>query len=347
MVKFFILLLATLTFSTSTLSESIDQIAKQNNAKFVKVKVVVYPKDTLAKILRRFVREDSIINRKTAMVDRTLNSNPHIKDWRNLETGETISVYLDPQFIDMEKMKAFRKDVKKVAKTIKKKVEKKKEQKEGIKKWSTFYMASVGTFSQENDSVAKVEFKQNSPVTLGLMYTHYPKSNRYSIATSAYFSYLLAASSNLGEDNVEVPLEIGWNVYYQHPIANAKFNVYGGFDYEKFNTFSMAGVESDEELLFDENQIGFATVGYSQGFKIKNRGFLFKASLSQSVFSSRTAGSSNDNDDSSYTGQKIMLFLLSKVKKDYFISTLFKYHILSGPSDVNVMRVGLGFGYLF
>jgi hypothetical protein len=208
-------------------------------------------------------------------------------------------------------------------------------------------MASVGTFGQENDSVAKVEFKQNSPLTLGLMHTFYPKSNNYSISTSGYFSYLVAASNNLDEANVEVPIEIGFNSYYQMPIAMAKYNIYGGFDYEKFSTFSLEGVKEESELLFDENQIGFLTIGFSQAFKFKTRGFLFKASISQSIFSSRTAGYSGDEDSSAYTGSKFMLFLLSKINKDYFVSSLFKYHVLSGPSEVDVMRVGLGFGYLF
>jgi hypothetical protein len=84
------------------------EVASENKAKFVKVEVVVYKKDTLAKILRRFVKEDSIITRKEAMVDKTLKSNPQIKDWRNLEVGETVNIYLDPEFIDMEKMNKFR-----------------------------------------------------------------------------------------------------------------------------------------------------------------------------------------------------------------------------------------------
>lgn len=350
--KIFYSFLILVTFSivsakpVSAQSGSLADVATQKNLKFIKVKVVVYKKDTLAKILRRFVREDSIITRREAMVDKTLKSNPNVKNWRKLKTGETLFVYLDPKFIDMNKMRAYRKSVKKVSKKIKTKI-KRKNIKNGPKKWSTFYMASIGNFSQENDSLAKVEFKQNSPVTLGLMYTHYPKKGKYTIASSAYFSYLLAASSNLGEDNVEVPLEVGFNIYYQYPFSKGSFNLYGGLDYEKFNTFNLAGVENDESLLFDENQLGFLTFGFSKAFKVKKRKFLFKGSFSQSVFSSRTVGFADDEDTSSYSGSKIMAFLMSKINKQYFMSTLFKYHILSGPSDVNVMRVGMGFGYLF
>lgn len=346
-IKYLLILLFLFSPLGFTQSKSgVNSLASRKGVKFVKVKVVIYEKDSLAKILRRFVREDSVITRKEAMVDKTLKSNPQIKNWRKLKAGKTVYIYLDPKFIDMKKMGKFRKAVRKVSKKIKKKI-KKKVGKKSVKKWSVFYMASVGQFAQENKDIAKVEFKQNSPLTLGALYTYYPKKGKYTISTSAYFSYLLAASSNLGKDNVEVPLEIGLNSYFQYPFSKASYNLYAGFDFEKFNTFSLAGVEKESDLLFDQNQIGFLTVGYSKGFKIAKRFFLFKGSFSQSVFSSRSVGYADDADTTSYTGSKFMLFLMSKMKKDYFLSTLFKYHMLKGPSDVNVMRVGLGFGYLF
>jgi len=343
---FLLLSLSTYAQVSGSSSSSLSEVAESKNLSFVKVKVVVYKKDTLAKILKRFVRDNSIISRKEAMVDKTLKSNPNIKNWRKLKTGETMYVYLDPKFIDMEKMKAFRKSVKKVSKKIKTKIKRKKS-KVAIKKWSTFYMASIGQFSQQNDSLAKVEFKQNSTLTLGLMYTLYPKDGKYTILTSAYFSYLLAATSNLGTENIDVPIEVGFNIYYQYPFSKASYNLYGGLDYEKFNTFNLASVENDESLDFDENQIGFLTLGFSKAFKIKTRPFLFKGSFSQSAYSSRTVGYSDDTDTSTYTGSKFMAFLLSKINDQYFMSTLLKYHVLAGPSDVNVMRIGMGFGYLF
>ena len=334
-----------LTFSQDSKGK-LKEIAKKKNVSFVKVKVVIYKKDTLAKILRRFVKEDSVINRKTAMVDRTLKSNPHIKDWRNLKAGETLDLYLDPKFIDLGKMKKFRQDVKKVSKNIKTKIKNQKK-KSKPKTKSIFYMASLGQFSQENADIAKVEFKQNSPVTLGGMYTYYPENDKYSISTSAYFSYLLAASSNLEGGEVEVPLEIGLNAYYQYPLGNGSYNVYGGLDFEKFNTFNLASVDDENDLIFDENQLGFATIGFSKSFKLASRGFLFKGSFSQSVFSSRTVGYSGDSDSTAYSGSKIMGFLLSKLNDKFYLSSLLKYHVLSGPSDVTALRIGVGCGYFF
>ncbi len=330
----------------NALIKNMQDLANSDSVKFLKVKVVVYKKDTLGKILRRFVRDDSIINRKEAMVDRTLKSNPHVEDWRNLKTGSVLNIYLDPKFIDPVKMKKFRKDVKKVANKIEKKVKKERE-KDKVKNWSVYYMASLGSFTQQNDEIAKVDFKQNSPLTIGTMYTYYPESKKYSIASSLYFSYLLAASSNVGAEDVDVPLEFGVNSYYQHRIKDSTYVIYGGADFERFSTFNLASVEQNDSLELDQNQMGFATVGISKAFEIGKKALLFKASISQSLFSSRTLGYSEDEDTSSYSGQKLMLFLVSTIKERFFISGLFKYHMLSGPSDVTVMRIGMGCGYFF
>ena len=356
-----IIILFVLFFGWSALAQDAGKIKPVDNGsevskapKFVEIEYVISKKkDSLAKILRRFVKEDSVINKKTPMVKKILGSNAAVKNWRKLKKGDKVKIFLSPEFIDPAKMKAYREKQKLLAKkdkTKKKKKRKKRKRRKKIakKKWNVFYMASMGTFAQENNEYAKVEFKQNSPITLGLMYTHHPKKKNYSIASSAYFSYLLAATSNLDTGgDVEVPLEIGFNSYYQQKFRKKPFSVYGGFDFERFSTFNLVGLDTSGELDLDVNQIGFVTAGYSHGFMIKKRFFLFKTSISQSVFSSRAVGFSGDSDTTSYTGNKFMLFFMGQLNKKFTLSTLFKYHILKGPSDVSILRIGFGAGYSF
>ena len=146
---------------------------------------------------------------------------------------------------------------------------------------------------------------------------------------------------------MEVPAEIGLNLYIEKPLNRASYSLYGGFDFERFNTFNLKGAAVENVLYFDQNQISFLTIGYSKAFKIKKKVFLFKTSLSQSIISSRKIGYSGDDDESSYTGNKLMFFLMNKVNKKFFISSLFKYHQLNGPSRVTSFRYGFGAGYLF
>lgn len=328
------------------ISKKLAKTSGAKDLKFVKVKILVYEGETLADILRRFVREDSIIFRDEKMVDMTLKNNPQVKDWRNLKTGEMLYVYLDPKFIDDNKIEQFRKKVKKVTKKIAKKI-KRKAVKNDVKKFSAFYMASIGQFNQKDSALAEIDFKQNSPLTLGVMYTYFPKRGNYTIASSAYFSYLLAASTNTDETNVVLPLEIGLNTYYQRPMMDGLFYLYGGADVEKFNTFNLKAIDSSDGINFDTNEMFFLTGGASKTFSMFNRKFLFKGSFSYSLLSSRQVGYSGDDSTSTYSGYKIMGFLLSKIHKDFFLSTLLKYHSLSGPSDVSIIRIGVGCGYLF
>ena len=172
------LLLANVSYSNEfKASEKITSVAGESNSKtkikYVKVKAIVFKKDSFAKILGRFVRESSVINNRELMVKKTIRSNTHIKNWRRLKQGSVIIVYLDPKFIDPDKLKKYRKKSKKITSRIKKSI--KKRIYKTAPRWSTYYMGSLGSFNQENGDVAKVEFKQNSPVTLGLMYTHYPE----------------------------------------------------------------------------------------------------------------------------------------------------------------------------
>lgn len=335
-----------LTKSKSSLNKSIKKISKKKKLRFIKAKVIVYEGETLADILRRFVKDDAVIFRDEKMVDMTIKNNPQVENWRELKTGQVLYVYIDPKFIDAQKVAKFRKKVKKVTKKIKKKIVRRKV-KNKVKKYSAFYMASTGQFQQKNSSLAEIDFKQDSPVTLGAMYTHFPKRGNYTISSSAYFSYLLAATTNTEDNNVDLPLEIGLNSYYQHPILNRSFYLYGGFDYEKFNTFNLEGVEEKNEISFDENQLLFLTAGASKTFSLFNTKLLFKGSLSHSIYSSRDSGYSGDDGSESYSGYKLMGFLMGKVNKDFFLSSLFKYHMLSGPSEVSILRIGVGCGYLF
>ncbi|MDP7320349.1 MAG: hypothetical protein QF441_07045 [Bacteriovoracaceae bacterium] len=63
--------------------------------------------ETLAKVIGLFVKADSIISRREPMVQKTLNYNSHIKDWRKISEGETIRLFINKNFIDEKKYKEF------------------------------------------------------------------------------------------------------------------------------------------------------------------------------------------------------------------------------------------------
>jgi hypothetical protein len=329
-------------------SKKVKKSRKGKKTRLIKVKIKTKKKDTLAKLIRKFAKKDAVITKKTKMVQRTFKANPSVKNWRKIKPGTTVILYMDPKFTNKKKLSAYLKNQRKKRKKKKKKVAKKPAGK--VHNYSLFYMTSSGDFTQDDSEIAKVSFKQNSPVTLGLMHLYKPKGKDHSFSTSAYFSYLLATSSNLEGESAEVPLEIGLTSYYQKPfqLGMSTHAFYVGGDFERFNTFNLAGVQAEKELLFDQNQLLFVTLGYSKYLKFsKSFGLLVRTSFSQSVYSSRTIGYADDLETGAYSGSKFMFFMSSKVYKSFFISFLAKYHTLTGPSDVTSLRTGVGAGISF
>ena len=72
-----------------------------------------------------------------------------------------------------------------------------------------------------------------------------------------------------------------------------------------------------------------------------------KLSTSLSILESTVYDPEGVISNQAYSGAKILWYLNKKIAKKWFMHTLFKYHFMSGPSDLRTLRLGVGFGYLF
>lgn len=337
-------------FSLAASAESLDfrEIIKQKKAKYLKLKYKVQNDgQRLSEIYRKFIKEDSVVSINHKMVQRTIKKNPKV-DLNNLKKGQRFYLYVDVSLLDFDKLSSYRKKRKKTSKKLAKKIKKMKEEaKPKELRGSLFYMASYGKFNQVNPDYADVDFLQNSPVSLGVSASYYPKDSYYSISGSLYFSYLVAAVSEYTNSNISVDPEIGGNVYYEYKMNKPRISIYGGLDFEKFNTFSLESLRDSGEVAFDVNKVGYLTVGISKSVKIFSQNFFTKLSFSQSVYSERTAGVSNPENTETFKGNKVLIYLFKRLKGSFFAHSLFKYHWMSGPSDITTTRLGVGFGYLF
>lgn len=335
----------------SLYAESLDFKEILNNrkdVKFIKLLYIARPNENLASIYKRFVKEDSVISKNEDMVAKTLEANKKIKDWSSIPAKTKILVYLDVDFIDLDKVTAYNKNVAELTKKLQdalKKKEKEIEETSGFK-GSLFYMASYGKFTQANVNLAEIGFLQNSPLSLGLSTSYYPKKSDFSFTNSLYFSYLLAAASNLGANNVAVPMEIGGNLYSEYRFKKYHFSVYGGFDFEKFTTFNLEGVQQERKIYFDENKVLYLTVGASRKVLLFKKEFFTKLSFSHSISSSMDPGYPEAEIYTPFSGNKILFYMFKRYNDKIFFHSLVKYHWMSGPSDITTLRIGLGFGYL-
>jgi hypothetical protein len=322
--------------------------------RYYKIPYIIQRGDTYAKILKRFVKADSVILNSTPMVRKTQRENRFIRNWRKLPSGKKINLYISTDFIDLNKYRRYRKEIRKKILAAKKKL---KEKSKGVKKkksspfptglkGSMFYMASYGQFTQSDPEVAELTFLQNSPVSLGGAFTYYPPEKNYSIAWSLYFSYLLAAGNNLDASNVSIPPEIGGNIYGEYRFVKQRFTGYFGLDFERFSTFNLGGIQNDRRIYVDESRVFYLTGGISKLISIFGSKFFTKLSASVSISETTTNDPRGVPTTEPYSGAKILWYLNKKISKSFFLHTLFKYHFMSGPSDLTTLRLGVGFGYI-
>jgi hypothetical protein len=318
---------------------------------FYTVQYTVSPSDDFAKIIKKFVKLDAIINSKSPMIHKTRGSNPQISNWQDLKPGEKFKMYVSNDVIDMKKFKAFSKVLlkKKRAKLKKKNAADLRKKRLALRhsgyRGSAFYMASAGSFSQKSESRGiNVDFTQNSPYTFGLSGLYYPIDKPYSFSTSIYYSNISPSSSNLSQ-SVIISAELGLNIYMQHDVYKYKFSYYGGFDYESFSTFNTGLLTTSNDIRMDENKVLYFTAGVSKLVKIGIPLFS-KLSISKSLTTSTTTASGGTEPSKKYSGYKVMAYFNYKFHRRWFAHTLIKYHAMSGSDDLSVFRYGLGFGYI-
>ena len=137
-------------------------------------------------ILKKFVKKNSIINARTTMVKKTVRENQHIKDWRKLPEGESIQLFISSDFIDLKKYENYKEEN---LLALEKENEKNQDRGNPVGlKGSIFYMSSIGNFTQTAENVVEINFKQNSPVSLGTSFSFYPEKKQYSFSFSMYYS---------------------------------------------------------------------------------------------------------------------------------------------------------------
>ena len=206
---------------------------------------------------------------------------------------------------------------------------------------SLFYTVSKGSFS-ESFNVASLDTTQDSPLTLGLVASQQLTDN-FSLSESLYFSQLNGAGTG-SDDKANIPIEFGGNIYGNFHIKN--FSPYLGIDFEKFSTFNTDEIVYGEELSTREHEIIYATLGIGYNLKIFNSDLLFKTSIATTINSS----SSRDSTVSpgvNFEGERFIMYLQLPLTDNWSTHILYKNHQLSGATELEIERYGLGIGYRF
>ena len=316
-----------------------DDTPEEFKNKYYRIPYTIKNGDSFASIIKRFVKLNSLIDGNTQMVQKTIKNNPNITDWENLNAGDDIFLYVSPVYIDKSKIAFYLDNLKKKPFKMAKfqaKIDKRFNS-------SLFYMASYGQFTQENASLGSINFIEASPISMGGSVSYFPKKSLLGVSGSVYYSYLLPPSSNINNAKVDIPGEVGFNVYGEYDLVDYNFNIYGGIDYEQFTTFDLQTTQTENRIALNENSIFYLTVGITNVFNYFNRTFLTKVSLSRSVSSSISTQATTS--PTPYEGMKYLIYVNTKLTKKVFAHSLLKVHQMSASDDLTTVRFGVGIGY--
>ena len=301
--------------------------------------------DTFSSILKQFVKPDAQISGSTPLVNKIIKKNPIVKDWKNLGPGISLQLYISPDLFDYEKYRNYEAINIANLKLQKKVIEKGTEAKSGWK-GSAFYMYSTGTLTQQNVGTS-ISSSRNSPFTAGVSFNYLPIDQRYSLAASAYICLLTSSNNNIDGSIVANPIELGGNIYGEYRFLNKKYNIYSGLDFETLSGYNLNSLEDDQKIYVENSKILFLTFGISNFFTIYNLPLFTKLSFSKSIISTYDGGAPVESPSSmKYSGFKALFYLNYKFTDKIFLHSMVKYHSLSGPSELRVLRVGIGVGYI-
>lgn len=312
----------------------------KREVKFLKIKYEVKKRMSLQSIYKGILYDDVKYSDKYKMVRATKKYNEQVGDWNKL-SPQNIFLYVDTSKVNISKLikgQKLSENQENQLRTKSNVIGRKNQY-----KYSLFYMASFGDFTQDKNT-SKVIFKQNSSFTLGLSLNYKLNIEKLSLSSSLYYSHLDTASANLNFDDVELDAEIGGNLYGNYKLLKG-FKLYSGVDYERFNTFNIDRLNNNSEIVFDKNQIVYLTFGLEKLLKILDRNILTKVSYSHSLFSFRSTSSGDSEEE--YSGGKFMIYTSMDIYKKFYLHLLYKKHIMTGPSDLDISRFGIGFGYSF
>jgi len=78
--------------------------AKDAKNNFIILKITTQKKQSLARLISKFVKSNSVIRKTTPMVQKTFKANPHIKSWKKIPKKTKVKLYISKNFLDRERL---------------------------------------------------------------------------------------------------------------------------------------------------------------------------------------------------------------------------------------------------
>lgn len=318
-------------------------------SRFYKFDYKVTPGEDFTTILKRFTKYDAFIDSKSPTTVKTMKLNPSV-EWKELQGGESLVLYFEDSVFDLEKYNKYISNNLAKIEEIEFKVKKNNFKLPEGYNASIYYMASYGSFSQANAEVAKINFTQNSPLTLGFTNSYFFKNSPFSVTVGVFSSILDVKVENMDDASLKMPADFGSNLYLEYRWEPKNITFFAGPEYDIFHTFNMEALLEEQRVYTDKTSVLYLAAGFSKYFNFFNKDFIIKGAISRSISTSYTRSApvytNGYLDEGAYEGFKYMLFVNYKFTDKIYFQSLIKLHNMEGPSKLNSLRVGLGVGYV-
>lgn len=315
-------------------------------ARFVKFKYKVKPNEDFADILKNFTKDSAIINRNAPTVEKIIANNKQVSDWSALEAGQEFDLYVEEESFDYSKFDLYMDEsTKALEKIAQSKSFAEHFYAQGYKAYM-YAMISVGNLSQSKSDLAEIKFKQTSPFTLGFNNAYFFKHSKWAIHGGGFYSSMRASLENLNNSKIDVPGEFGVNAYGEYRSDRLNLSFFSGLEYENFHSFNLNELATNQRVLVDDSNFVYFSVGISKYFKIYDHDFIARLMFSKSIASSYTTESTL-GAVKEFDANKFMLYLNYKLSERFFFNSVIKYQTLSGNSEMDSLRLGIGVGYAF
>ncbi len=201
-------------------------------------------------------------------------------------------------------------------------------------------MFFMGDVKQSNSVDADVAFTQKGVITLGWQGNYYFPISNHSIGMGISFSELDMTKSNYGSGSVDYPTEVNAYTYGEYRSKDQGTTFLYGVDYEKSSSFDLSESNNQGKIVLEDNSLIYGTLGIARSIGFSKTSIFTKLTLSKTLISKSSSGKN-------YSGYKTNFYINKKMNKDFYIFSNFRYQNLSTSSDLQVIRLGFGFGVLF
>lgn len=208
---------------------------------------------------------------------------------------------------------------------------------------AAFFASSVGNYKETIDGQS-LSSSQNFPATVGLSISATNSEERKHILDSSIYwaqstNGSISSGGNTSNNDLSIPFEVGFNLYYQRYFINSRTGFYTGYDYEKLNTFNTEDLAIGGTVQNVINKLHYATLGMNQGFSMFDVKNNFKISFSKSLSSSSTTRTK-------LSGYKYIFYYTLIPKGRFTFSAFYKHHHFTGSKKLDIDRFGLSIGLI-